>query len=263
MDTTKPVPWTEVVTPGRFAGKTVVVTGAGSGIGRATALRIALEGGRVIGSDSNSSRLDELVREASGYDVQTVVGDVSNDVDVAEIIRMAGPAIDGLANIAGIADDFSPLHEVTDDVWDTVFRVNVTGTLRVSRAVIPIMLPAGKGAIVNIASEAAFRGSVAGVAYTASKHAVVGITRSAAVIYGPHGLRVNAVAPGTTRTNIVADFANAPELVKRRLQPLRLAIRPAAAAPDQIAAAITFLLSSDGVNLNGVILPSDGGWSAI
>lgn len=263
MKTTKTIAWTEAITPARFAGMTVIVTGAGSGIGRATALRIAHEGGRVIGCDSSSSRLDELVREASGYEVQTVVGDIANEVDVAEIIRTAGPTIDGLANIAGIADDFSPLHEVTDDTWDRVFRVNVTGTLRVSRAVIPMMLRAGTGAIVNVASEAAFRGSVAGAAYTASKHAVVGITRSASVMYGPHGLRVNAVAPGSTHTNIVADFANASEFVKHRLKPLRLAIRPPAATAGQIAASITFLLSADGVNVNGVILPSDGGWSAI
>ena len=112
---------------------------------------------------------------------------------------------------------------------------------------------------MNTASEAALRGSAAGVAYTASKHAVVGLTKSTAFMYGPSGLRVNAVAPGPTITNIEASFAS--PLGAERVQ-LAMTILPDAAEAEALAASITFLLSDDGVNINGVVLASDGGWSA-
>src|SRR5690606_1072633 len=100
-----------------------------------------------------------------------------------------GPVIDGLANIAGINDDFSPLHETSDAMWDRVIGVNLTGAFKLSRAVIPAMLAAHKGAIVNTASEAGLRGNASGNAYTVSKHGVIGMTRSAAFMYGREGLR--------------------------------------------------------------------------
>lgn len=253
--------WTESITPNRFNDKTVIVTGAGSGIGRATASRIAREGGRVIASDINQERLTELVAELKGFAVTAVVGDVSNETDVAKIVAAAGAQIDGLANIAGIMDDFTPIHEVSDEVWERVFRINVSGIVRLTRAVIPSMLATGKGSVVNISSEAGIRGSAAGVAYTASKHAVIGITKNSAIMYGPSGIRTNAVAPGATITNIQASFNS--QLAAGRLGPLMQANIPTPATAPQLAASITFLLSDDGSNVNGAILPSDGGWSAV
>ena len=120
------------------------------------------------------------------------------------------------------------------------------------------MLTAGRGSIVNVASEAALRGSAAGLAYTASKHAVVGITRSTAFMYARRGIRVNAVAPGPVMTNIEASFAST--LGQERVGGL-LGTIPPVAQPEQLAASITFLLSDDGTNVTGAILPSDGGWS--
>lgn len=251
--------WVEQVTPGRFAGKTVIVTGAGSGIGRATASRIAREGGRVIAVDIFQDRLDEFAAELPDAQVVPVAGDITSDESVAAILAAAGDQVDGLANIAGIMDDMTPIGEVTDAVWERVFNVNVTGTMKLMRAVIPGMLARGKGSIVNTASEAALRGSAAGVAYTASKHAVAGLTKSSAFMYGPSGIRVNAVAPGPTITNIEAKFAS--PLGAERVQ-LAMTILPDAAEAEALAASITFLLSDDGVNINGVVLPSDGGWSA-
>ncbi|MGC5221029.1 SDR family NAD(P)-dependent oxidoreductase [Micromonospora sp. DT81.3] len=251
--------WKERIDAGRFTGQTVIVTGAGSGIGRATASRIAREGGRVIAVDISQERLDEFRAEHAGADVVPVVGDITDDASIAEIVSAAGDTVDALANIAGIMDDMTPVGDVTDAVWDRVFRINVTGTMKLMRAVIPTMLAQGGGSIVNTASEAALRGSAAGAAYTASKHAVAGLTKSSAFMYGPSGIRVNAVAPGPTITNIEANFASA--LGAERVR-VGMSVMPDPVEPDALAASITFLLSDDGVNVNGVILASDGGWSA-
>jgi len=261
-DTDDAVPlreWTERLDQGRFTGQTVIVTGAGSGIGRATASRIAREGGRVIAVDVSQERLDEFVAEHAGSDVVSLVADITDDAGVARIVEAAGDTIDGLANIAGIMDDMTPVGDVTDAVWQRVFRVNVEGTMKMMRAVIPAMLAQGGGSIVNTASEAALRGSAAGAAYTASKHAVAGLTKSSAFMYGPSGIRVNAVAPGPTITNIEATFGS--PLGASRIQ-LGMSVMTDPVEADALAASITFLLSDDGVNINGVVLPSDGGWSA-
>ncbi|SEJ23656.1 SDR family NAD(P)-dependent oxidoreductase [Demequina mangrovi] len=251
--------WEERITEGRFTGKTVVVTGAGSGIGRATASRVAREGGRVIALDISAERLADFKAELDGLDITVVTADVTKEEDIARVLEAAGDRIDALANVAGIMDNMTPLHEVTDDVWSRVFAVNVDGVMRLSRAVLPRMLAAGAGSVVNVASEAGLRGSAAGVAYTASKHAVVGMTKSSAFLYGPSGIRVNAVAPGPVITNIEARFDS--PLAQERIT-TAMAVLPAPVEAAQLAASITFLLSDDGVNLNGAILPSDGGWSA-
>ena len=252
--------WIEKPTEGRFSGKTVIVTGAGSGIGHATASRIAREGGRVVAVDISRERLDAFVAELPDAQIVPVVGDITDDAAIAAIVAAAGDTIDALANVAGIMDDMTPVHEVSDDVWNRVFAINVVGTMKLMRAVVPTMLAQAYGSIVNIASEAALRGSAAGAAYTASKHAVAGLTKSSAFMYGPSGIRVNAVAPGPTITNIQASFAS--ELGAERVQ-LAMSVLPDPVEADALAASITFLLSDDGVNVNGVILPSDGGWSAV
>jgi len=255
--------WREQVTAGRFAGRTVVVTGAASGIGRATASRIVREGGRVVAVDVSAERLAALaasVAPAPGVgEVVTVTGDITQQDDVDAIMAAAGGRIDALANIAGINDDFSPLHETSDAMWDRVIGVNLTGAFKLSRAVLPVMLAAGRGSIVNVASEAGLRGNASGNAYTVSKHGVVGLTKSAAFMYGPQGIRVNAVAPGGVATGIPMP-AHVSEAGSARLGPFQAAI-PSLATAEQLAASITFLLSDDGVNINGAVLASDGGWS--
>ena len=250
--------WVERIDNGRFTGKTVIVTGAGSGIGRATASRVAREGGRVIAVDISKERLDDVVVELAGTDILPVVANITDDTAITAILTAAGDRIDALANVAGIMDDMTPVHEVTDAVWQRVFAINVDGTMKLMRAVVPGMLERQSGSIVNVASEAALRGSAAGVAYTASKHAVVGLTKSSAYMYGPSGIRVNAVAPGPTITNIEANFASA--LGAERVR-AGMALLPDAVEADALAASITFLLSDDGVNVNGQVLASDGGWS--
>lgn len=253
-----PATWTERITPERFAGQTVVVTGAGSGIGRATAARVLREGGRVVAVDIVEQRLIDLTAEFGDERLVTVVADLAKSADIDRIVSAAGDRIDGLANVAGVTDDMTPLHEVSDEVWSRVMGINLDGLFRLTRAVLPAMLGAGSGSIVNVASEAALRGGAAGAAYTTSKHAVVGLTRSAAFMYAARGIRVNAVAPGPVATNIGATFAS--ELGRERLGPM-LATIPPIAQPAQLAASITFLLSSDATNITGAIVPSDGGWS--
>lgn len=246
---------------GRFAGMTVIVTGAGSGIGRATAIRVASEGGRVIATDVVAQRLDDLRKDLAGSQLETVVGDVSKSETIEEILRAAGERIDGLANVAGIMDAFLPPSEVDDATWDRVFSVNVTAPMRLTRAVLPLMIAAGAGTIVNVASEAALRGSSAGAAYTASKHAIAGFTKSVAFFHGPQGIRANAVAPGAVQTNIEAPMGS--DYAASLIGPLVQAVAPVNAQPEQLAAAISWLLSSDSSNVNGAILPSDGGWSVV
>lgn len=251
--------WQEVITPGRFAGRVVIVTGAGSGIGKATASRLVREGARVVAVDISAERLGGLAAEL-GDAVVPVAGNIANQADVDAIVAAAGERIDGLANIAGINDDFSPVHETSDEIWNRVMTVNVTGTFMLMRAVLPAMIAAGRGSIVNVSSEAGLRGSASGTAYTTSKHAVIGLTKSAAVMYGPQGIRVNTVAPGGVATGIPPAGAVS-EVGMARLSPFHGLI-PGVATAAMLASSITYLLSDDGVNLNGAVLASDGGWSA-
>lgn len=249
--------WTEQVTPGRFAGKTVIVTGAASGIGKATASRIAREGGRVIASDIAAEKLDALKRELP--DIITVAGDLTQQDAIDAVLAAAGDRIDALANVAGINDDFSPAGETTDAVWDRVIAINLTAPFKLMRAVLPLMEKAGRGAILNVSSEAGLRGNASGNAYTASKHGIIGVTKSAAFMYGPKGIRVNSVAPGGVATGIPMP-PNMSEAGSARLSPFQQAI-PSVATAEHLAASITFLLSDDAVNINGAVLASDGGWS--
>lgn len=158
-------------------------------------------------------------------------------------------------------DAFLPPDEVDDATWERVFSVNVTGPMRLTRAVLPLMIAAGKGSVVNVASEAALKASAAGAAYTSSKHAIAGYTKSVAFFHGPQGIRANAVAPGAVATNIEAPMRS--EYAARRVGPIMQTTIPPVAQPEQLAAAITWLLSDDSANVNGAVLPSDGGWSVV
>jgi len=243
---------------GEFEGRTVIVTGAGSGIGRATAIGLLRQGARVLAADASAQRLRQLATEQPG--LVTFPCDITVQGQVDDLVAAAHGRIDGLANVAGIMDGFLPAAEVDDRTWDRVLDVNLTATMRLTRAVLPGMIQAGGGAIVNVSSEASIRGGCAGLAYTASKHAVNGLTRSVATSYRSQGIRCNAVAPGGTKTNVDGSFRSVH--AGSVLGPLIAATIPPIAEPEAVAESICFLLSDRARNVNGAILMCDGGWSA-
>lgn len=245
---------------GRFEGKTVIVTGAGSGIGRAITTRVLKEGGRVIASDVSAERLEELAVDLKSERLLTVVSDVTKLEDIQQIIAACDGVVHGLANNAGVMDSFTPIHELTDSEWERVNSINSYGVMAMARAVLPIMLEQGSGSIVNTASAAGLMGGATGAAYTASKHAVVGLTKHAAFMYAEHGIRVNAVAPGAVQTNI--DKVYSSEFAHPKFTRYFASLQYPSASPEDLAKSITWLLSEDSTNINGAILPSDGGWAA-
>jgi|KBSSwiStaDraftv2_1062776.scaffolds.fasta_scaffold00081_66 NAD(P)-dependent dehydrogenase (short-subunit alcohol dehydrogenase family) len=242
----------------RFDTTTAIVTGAGSGIGRATAVRLAAEGARVVAVDIVEERLNELACEL-GDRVVAMPADIAEPGVEVAALDAAGGAVDVLINVAGIMDGYLPVGEMDDATWDRVLAVNLTSMMRFSRAVIAGMLERRAGAIVNVASYAGSRGSCAGAAYTASKHGVIGLTRSTAFMYEGTGIRANCVAPGPVPSSIDATVRS--ELGYSRVKTILDNTMPEPGTPEQLAAAICWLACSDADNVTGAVLQSDGGWS--
>lgn len=250
--------------PGRFAGKVGIITGAGSGIGKATIERFVNEGGTAVAVDISAPRMQQLSAEfkARNQEIKAVSGDLADDATISEIIKIAGDHVDVLINNAGIMDDFVPLDELDDELWNRVIAVNLTSVMKLSRAVVKLMLKQGNGSIVMTSSGASFKSGIAGTAYTTSKHGLNGLIKSIATIYGSRGIRCNGVAPGGTKTNIM-DMSK-PIKGQKTLELLgpNMANASKTAEPEEIAACILFLASEDASNVNGAILASDAGWSA-
>ena len=238
-----------------------LVTGAASGIGRAIAMRLAGEGATVVATDVTAGGLATLASERP--DITTVTGDLCDQSFVDELVRRVedvGP-IGVLANVAGIMDHFVPVGEVDDALWTKVLDINLNAAMRLCRAVLPLMAGRGGGAIVNIVSAAGLGGAGAGAAYTASKHAMIGLTKHVAFTYALDGIRCNAVCPGGVKTGIGPSAAPAvPWAYERHMSVI--AVLAGLAEPDEIATLASWLASSEASYVNGAIVSADGGWKA-
>jgi len=254
----------------RFTGKVALITGAAGGIGRAAAVRFAGEGANVALVDLADSALDETVKAVAdaGGTALPIAADVSKAADVqryvAEAVRRFG-GVDCFFNNAGIEGFIGSMLEYPDDIFDRVIAVNLKGVFLGMKHVAPALLARGGGSIVNTASVAGLRGSGTLIAYVASKHAVVGMTRSAAQELGRRGVRVNAVCPSPIETRMMRALErglnpDAPELVKEQMAQRNPMGRYG--EPEEVAALAAFLCSDDASFINGGIYPIVGGSTA-
>ena len=244
---------------GNLSDRVVVVTGASRGIGKAVAVRLWADGARLVitGGPGDEDRLAEVAK-VSG-DCLAVTGDLADPALPQALIEHAIDRfgrLDGLVNNA-FAEAVGSVGEVLLSGWERTLRVSLTAPMLLAKAALPHMQKAGKGAIVNIASQRAFAAGHQAAAYEAAKGGIVTLTRSLAVDYGPHGIRTNTLSPGFILSERARDWMTGGP---RREEAMRVGIplgRPG--DPSEIAAVVAFLLSDDASFINGAIIPVDGG----
>ena len=249
----------------RFENQTILITGAGSGIGQATVLRLLSEGGQVIAVDVNSEGLatTQARAEAEGLTsrLQLVVADVSDEQDVADKIGgavAAAGSLNVLVNAAGILRS-EHTHKTTLEFWNRILAVNLTGTFLVTRECLPALLDTGAGVVVNFSSTSATFGHPYMAAYAASKGGIQSFTHTIALEYASRGLRAVSVAPGSiasTMTEAPGIPADADFSLFAKMSP---ALGEGFADPGHVAGAIAMLASSDGAFITGTELRIDGG----
>ena len=252
---------------GLLDGRISLVTGAGSGIGRTTSLVMAREGATVVVSDINADGGEETlsaIKEA-GDDGMFVHADVSRPEDVAalvgQVVTVYGK-LDCAYNNAGIEGQLtSRLHEYPEEVWDRLIDINLKGVWLCLKHEIPLMMQQGRGAIVNTASGAGLVGSRNMSAYVASKHAVVGLTKAAALEYARDGIRVNAVCPGIIDTPMVRRLIGGRDAEYEASIPIRQPIGRLG-TPEEIAESVTWLCSDAASLVTGLAMAVDGGYTA-
>jgi NAD(P)-dependent dehydrogenase (short-subunit alcohol dehydrogenase family) len=240
------------LTSNSLAGKACLVTGGASGIGKATAMKLAAAGAQVLIADKNESRTHAFVRM-----------DVTDPSDVYRVVQATVHRygrLDCAVNCAGVEDASSPTAQIPDELWSDVLAVNLTGVFTCMREELTVMEDQNSGVIVNVASVAGVRGFANHAAYAASKHGVVGLTRTAALEYARSGIRINAVCPGFTRTPMVERYLNAKPDLEAKLE----ASMPMGrfAAPEEIADTILYLCSDAASFITGQAIVIDGGLTA-
>lgn len=247
--------------------KVAIITGATAGMGKAMAELFSDEGASVVLFARREERLQNLVNEITEKGGKAVycVGDVTNQEDIDNVVDLAIKEfgkIDIAINNAGIMDNFKTIVNVDDELWERVFDVNVTGPMRLYRAVIPKMIENGGGSLVTIASVGGLFGKVSGTAYTASKHAVIGMSKSTAWMYAKQNIRCNVIAPGGVNTEIASTMD--PE--KMDLEGYGncagfIELTPKMGESEEIAELALFLASDKASLVNGAVVTADGGWT--
>lgn len=242
-----------------FTGKVVFVTGAASGIGAAQAQAFLANGARVFAFDQQKQLLEEPQRnfpEQLAY----FIGDVRDKQNLQEARQKCHElfgTVDILLNTAGVLDDYLPLHETEEELWDRIWETNVKSMFTLTKLLLPELL-ANRGTVINMASIAGLVAGGGGIAYTTSKHAIVGFTKQLALDYAAKELHVNAIAPGAINTPMnQADFAGDGQMAKWVAEETPV---KRWADPQEVAYATLFLASDEARYMQGNILPIDGGW---
>lgn len=244
------------------SGKVALITGAGSGMGREMARTFAEEGARIVAVDLDSERVGQTTRMITeqGGEALDIVADVSQATDVSRMVEQALErfgSVDILCNNAGISDDYKTACEMSEELWDRVLGVNVKSAFLTSKHLIPGMLENGGGKIVNTASISGLVAGAGGAAYTASKHAVVGLTKQLAFDYGPKGIRVNAICPGSVETDMTRERLYKSPAPGREL--INSAVAGRHAQPEEVAKLALYLASDNADFVHGAAMVIDGG----
>jgi NAD(P)-dependent dehydrogenase (short-subunit alcohol dehydrogenase family) len=241
----------------RLEGKSTIVTGAAHGLGRNIVHRFRAEGAQVVAVDVNEEGLKTLEAEEPG--VTTVIADISDSSNAPAIVAAAGPQLDVLCNNAAVLDRLAMADETTDEDWQRVIAINLTGAFYLCREATRVMISQGGGVIVNVASLAGVRGGRAGAAYTASKFGLVGLSLNIAATLAKQGIRCNALCPGGMTTGIPRGG-----VVSERGSEItgRDRDRPPSVDSDEVAKVVVFLASDESSRVNGAVLTADGGASA-
>ena len=248
---------------GRLQDKVALITGAGSGIGRASAERFAAEGARVVAVDLKGAEETVAAIEAAGGEGLALITDVADEDAVAAMAEVAVERfgkVDVLMNNAGILEDFLPAADTPTPVWDRVLGVNLFAQFFTARALLPQMVERGDGAIINVASTAGLNGGNGGAAYTTSKHAIIGFTRQLCFDYARQGIRCNVICPGAVETGMTKEIFASPDAA------VMAAVESAPigrwAQPEELAAAALFLASDEASFVNGAVYVVDGGFDS-
>jgi len=250
----------------RLKDKVVILTGASSGMGRAGALRFAEEGANVVAIARRKEKLEELVEASKNLSgqIHALPGDVSIDEDINRIVEETIEKfgrIDVLVNNAGILDEYLSADNMTDEMWNKVLNVNLTAPMKLIRSVINHMIDQGSGNIINIASIGGLYGARGGMAYVASKHGMIGMTKHIGYMFQDKGIRCNVIAPGSVKTEIGGTVGNPNKPVLDKLM-MGLQILPVAGEVEDIGNIMVFLASDESRFINGATIVADGGWTA-
>ncbi|MGB6671360.1 MAG: SDR family NAD(P)-dependent oxidoreductase [Candidatus Nitrosopolaris sp.] len=246
-------------------GKVAIVSGAGTGVGKATTKRLFSEGAKVVLIGRDRSRLTKVISDLNGKkNLLAVKADITKEADVINVIEetvSAFDTVDILVNNAGILNDPTPFHKMTDEQWMSLINTNLIGTFRTTKAVLPIMMEKKRGSIVNISSLQGIRSilNVPFSVYGVTKAGVIMFTRTIAVEYGEYGIRCNCVAPSTIRSPMIEPYLQDKQ-AKKTLEssfPLRKI-----GDPEDISGAVSYLCSDDAKWITGTVLTVDGGMSA-